>query len=309
MKILILGYSDFAQRRIIPVLIKNFKYINIGIASKSKKKDNKYKEFSWFNNYAEAITLFKPDIVYISLPNSLHYQWGKFALKNKTHLIIDKPMCLKESHVENLIKLAGKNNVLVAESTIFNYHPQIEKSLKLIGGFNKIQKIQSNFCIPELEKKNIKLSEKLGGGVNHDMGPYAAGSFRFFFKKFPEKIVALSIKKNKIVKDLSIQAKYKDKISYSYLSFGKEYKNDLILFSKNKIIRINSVFSPNPSLHTFIEVKNNNKTTLIKVKPHSTFKIFFDIFLRCLKDNKLNFFNKSMLFDAKFRKIINNQIK
>ena len=275
----------------------------------SKKKDDKYKKLSWFNDYAKAITLFKPDIVYISLPNSLHYQWGKFTLKNKIHLIIDKPICLKESHVKNLIKLASKNDVLVAESTIFTYHPQIEKSLKLIGGFDKIQKIQSNFCIPEPEKKNIKLSKNLGGGVNHDMGPYAAGSFRFFFKKFPEKIVALSIKKNQIVKDLSIQAKYKDKIFYSYLSFGKEYKNDLILFSKNTIIKINSVFSPNPFLQTIIEVKNNNKTILIKVKPHSTFKTFFNIFLRCLKNNELNFFEKNMLFDAKFRKIVNNQIK
>ena len=84
MKILILGYSDFIQRRIIPILLKNFKNFKIGIASKSKKKDNRYESFLWFNNYENAITSFKPDIVYISLPNSLHYAWGKIVLKKKS---------------------------------------------------------------------------------------------------------------------------------------------------------------------------------------------------------------------------------
>ena len=153
MKILILGYSDFAQRRIIPILIKNFKQLKVGIASKSKKKDIKYKNLSWFDNYHNAIKSFKPNIVYISLPNSFHYSWGKLILKKKINLIIDKPISLKEIHIKSLIKLAIKNNVLLAEATIFDYHPQIERSLKLIGGLNKISKIQSNFCIPEPKKK------------------------------------------------------------------------------------------------------------------------------------------------------------
>ena len=156
MKILILGYSDFIQKRIIPILLKNFKNFQIGIASKSKKKDNKYKRFLWFNNYENAITSFKPDIVYISLPNSLHYAWGKIVLKKKINLIIDKPICLKEVEVKSLITLAKKNNVLLAEATIFNYHPQIKKSIELLGGLTKIKKIQSNFCIPEPKKMILR---------------------------------------------------------------------------------------------------------------------------------------------------------
>ena len=75
------------------------------------------------------------------------------------------------------------------------------------------------------------------------------------------------------------------------------------------IIKINSVFSPNPFLNTFIEIKKNNKNKLIKIRPDSTFKIFFNIFLKCLKNKDLDFFKKKMLFDAKFREIVNNQIK
>lgn len=309
MKILILGYSDFAQRRIIPILINNYKDFKIAIASKSKKINAGYKNIFCYNNYKNAIELFKPDIVYISLPNSLHYFWGKEVLKKSINLIIDKPITLKLHHLKELISLATKNRVVLAEATIFNYHPQIKEAIKIVGGISKIEVIQSNFCIPQPANNNIKMSKILGGGVNHDMGPYAAGSFRIFFKNFPERIVVLSNKKNNIIRDLSVQAKFKDKISYSYFSFGREYKNDLLIFSKNKIIKINSVYSPNPSLDSLIEIRENNKNKEIFIKPHSTFKYFFEIFLNSVKRKNFRFFINDMLFDAKFREIINNQLK
>lgn len=308
MKILILGYSDFAQRRIIPVILNNFKDFKVGIASKSKKPNLKHKNILWFNNYKNAIELFKPDIVYISLPNSLHYSWGKKVLKKSINLIIDKPITLKLHHLKELISLAIKKRVVMAEATIFNYHPQIKQAIKIIGGLSEIKKIQSNFCIPQPANNNIKMSKRLGGGVNHDMGPYAAGSFRVFFKDFPEKIVAFANKKNNIINDLSLQAKFKDKISYSYFSFGREYKNDLLIFSKKKIIKINSVYSPNPLLNSLIEIRENNKNKKILIKPHSTFKEFFEVFLNSLKKKNFYFFIKDMLFDAKFREKINNQL-
>ncbi len=309
MKILILGYSDFAQRRIIPILLNNYKDFKIAIASKSKKINAGYKNIFCYNNYKNAIELFKPDIVYISLPNSLHYFWGKEVLKKSINLIIDKPITLKLNHLKELISLATKNRVVLAEATIFNYHPQIKEAIKIVGGISKIEVIQSNFCIPQPVNNNIKMSKILGGGVNHDMGPYAAGSFRIFFKNFPERIVVLSNKKNNIIRDLSVQAKFKDKISYSYFSFGREYKNDLLIFSKNKIIKINSVYSPNPSLDSLIEIRENNKNKEIFIKPHSTFKYFFEIFLNSVKRKNFRFFINDMLFDAKFREIINNQLK
>ena len=91
MKLLILGYSDFARRRIIPILLKDFKKINIAISTKSRKFNYDYKNVQWFKDYDKAINEFKPDIVYISLPNSLHFKWAKKSLNKNIHVIVDKP--------------------------------------------------------------------------------------------------------------------------------------------------------------------------------------------------------------------------
>lgn len=308
MKILFLGYSDFIQRRVIPIIVRDFKKMIVGIATKSKKNDPKYKNFYWFDDYIVAIKRFKPDIVYISLPNALHFKYGKIVLKNKINLIIDKPMCLKRNNAKILIDLALKNDLLLSESIIFNHHPQIRKAISLCGGLNKIETLESNFCIPKPNKGNIKLSYKLGGGVNNDMGPYAAGVVRIFLKKFPDNINVFFNKKNRIITDLSVQSKTQNKIVYSYFSFGKEYKNNLIIFTKNKIITVNNVFSPNPFQDTNIIVKHQNKFKYNKIKKSSTFKNFFLIYLKCLKNKNFKYFTADILYDSKFRDLIDKKL-
>ena len=48
------------------------------------------------------------NIVYISLPNSLHFYWAKKALLHGYHVIIDKPMCVNKSEANILINIAKK---------------------------------------------------------------------------------------------------------------------------------------------------------------------------------------------------------
>ena len=70
-KLLIIGYSRFAKRRLIPSLKKN-KKINYYICSKSKKINHKKKIF--FNDYNEALLKLSPQIVYISLVRRCNLQ-------------------------------------------------------------------------------------------------------------------------------------------------------------------------------------------------------------------------------------------
>jgi predicted dehydrogenase len=86
MKILILGYSDLARRKIIPA-IKKIKSIHIDIASKSSKKENIGQE-NWYRDYNKALKESDAEIVYISLANSLHFNFALKAIflgKNVSH--------------------------------------------------------------------------------------------------------------------------------------------------------------------------------------------------------------------------------
>ncbi len=307
MKVLILGYSDFAKRRIIPILINQFSNIKLAIASKSRKRDFLNNDIKWFNNYDLAIQNYKPDIIYISLPNSLHFKWAKKSLLKRINVIVDKPISLYFKQAKELVDISNKKKTIIAEATIFFFHSQITKSIKLVGGIDKIKQINCNFSIPMPDKNNIKLSKKFGGGVNNDMGPYAAASFREFYRKFPKKIFKIQNKVKNITTQLNVIAKFQNKQFNGHFSFGTEYKNEMTIFSDKELININSVFSPNPNLDTKLIYKKRNKIKKIFIKKQSTFKKFFSLYINKIKNKEYDYFHKNIIYDAKFRQILNDK--
>ena len=176
MKVLILGYSNIVRKRVLSVLKE--KKIKIFIASKSyKKKIPGIAE--QFHSYEYALKKSKPDIVYISLPNSKHFKWAKKSLNLKYNTIIDKPITSNDKQLNELIKLSKKNRKLLVESIFFNYHIQMKKITRMYKN-DTYKRINAKFIIPKPDKKSILMSKKLGGGVLMDMGPYISSIPRLF---------------------------------------------------------------------------------------------------------------------------------
>ena len=176
MKVLILGYSNIVRKRVLSVLKE--KKFKIFIASKSyKKKISGIR--GQFNSYEQALKKCKPNIVYISLPNSKHYEWAKKSLNRKYNTIVDKPITSNIKQLDELIKLSKKNKRLLVESTFFNYHIQIKKIIAIYKN-DAYNKINAKFVIPKPNKKSILMSKKLQGGVLMDMGPYISSIPRLF---------------------------------------------------------------------------------------------------------------------------------
>ena len=107
MKMLILGYSDLCKRKIIPIFKEKLKEIKFCICSKSQIRED-IGASKWYRNYKEALEKSQADLVYISLPNFLHYYWAKKFLQNNYHVIVDKPATLSFKQAKNLVKFARK---------------------------------------------------------------------------------------------------------------------------------------------------------------------------------------------------------
>ena len=73
-KILLIGYSNIARKRLIQTFLK--KNISFCVASKSFKKRIKG-SYQQFSDYNQALRQSGADIVYLSLPNSMHFSWSK----------------------------------------------------------------------------------------------------------------------------------------------------------------------------------------------------------------------------------------
>ena len=298
MKVLILGYSNIVRKRVLSVLKE--KKIKIFIASKSYKKKIPGIRRQ-FQSYEYALKKCKPNIVYISLPNSKHFEWAKKSLKHKYNTIIDKPITSNLEQLDELIKLSKKNKRLLVESTFFNYHIQIKKIIRMYKN-DTYKKINAKFVIPKPDKKSILMSKKLQGGVLMDMGPYISSIPRLFnLKKLIKKRIKIEKNKDNLIISIKFLMNFKEGDYNGFFKFGGKYKNQIIITNKKTKSSITRVFSPPYDENLILKSISKKKKKIIKFKKDNSFRNFFVEVLKIIKEKKFNFYYKRMRHDSFFR--------
>ena len=166
----------------------------IAIASKSQNKLSKFKANfnidtnNCHNDYEKLLNNDKVDIVYIALPNSLHYEWVNKSLDFKKHILVEKPAFINFQETQSIFNHPNFDDFFIGEGFMFRYHPQIMKIIELLknDSIGQIISMQSSFGKNLLSKKRFfglfkssKFNKKkrifsklLGGGAILDHGSY-----------------------------------------------------------------------------------------------------------------------------------------
>ena len=116
-KIGAIGYSSIFRRKFFPAL-KNvgekFEFLALG----SKNKLGPFEEINReiVMSYESVLNHDDIELVYISLPISLHYEYAKKALECNKHVICEKPLTDSYQKTKNLVELAHSKNLLIKES-------------------------------------------------------------------------------------------------------------------------------------------------------------------------------------------------
>jgi len=303
-KLLILGYSSFARRRLLPSIKKN-KKIKYYICSKSQKINPKTRIL--FNDYNQALSLVSPDIVYISLINSLHFMYAKMSLKKGFNVIVDKPITTSLRETKELLKIAKRKNLLLSEATLFNYHRVFDKILQLCNGKKNILHIQSNLNHPLVKGPKILIKNK--GDCEMDMVPYVTSIIRLFTSnKIKElKIYREYFKRTKAVKNFFIMTKLKNCTYFGNFGLNREYIHQMSFFTKDKIITSpGRLFALPPNKNLYISLKVKDKIKKIKIKKDDCIQNFFKKILYVLKNKNFEIFYRKLINDAIIRDKIKN---
>ena len=100
----------------------------LAIASNDNQKlENFKKEFFIedkfaFKNYEDLINCKEVDIVYIALPNSLHFHWIKECIKNNKNTLVEKPATLNYDEVQTVKKILNNKSIFFGEAFMYRYH-------------------------------------------------------------------------------------------------------------------------------------------------------------------------------------------
>jgi predicted dehydrogenase len=185
----VLGCAHIAVRSLIPEFFNSPRFNLSVIASRDKAKaESVAEQYKGVLGavYDEVISDKNIDLVYIPLPNSMHYEWIMKALRAGKHVLCEKSLVTKYEHLEEIIDFARGQKLLVAENFQFRFHSQHEWVHNALAGnrIGEIRVFRSSFGFPPLPAGNIRYSKNLGGGALFDAGAYPLKAMQFMLPDY-----------------------------------------------------------------------------------------------------------------------------
>ena len=113
---------------------------------KRKELCEKYHIPAAYDSYEKLLADESLDVLYLPMPNSLHYSFAKQALEAGKHLIMEKPFTVTYAEAKELAELAESKGLLLFEAVTNQYNPNYEKVRELLPGLGDIKIVQIDFA-------------------------------------------------------------------------------------------------------------------------------------------------------------------
>ena len=293
----VLGCADIAKRYVFNS-IKESKHFNLyAIATLNSKKHETYlnkNKIKFIDDYLRLIEDVNVDIIYIPLPNNLHYQWAKKALLSNKHVIVEKPMTTSLSDNIDLNKIAKDRNLALFENFQFRFHSQLKSIKDLLNSniIGDLKFIRSDFCFPFIDDtKNIRYNIELDGGALFDAGVYPLKISQLFLGYDLKVLNSKLIYSNKYDVDVggfaTLEHKSNGIFSQIFFGFGNFYRNSIELFGTKGKIVAERIFTSPPNLKAEVVIHTNKGKEIKVIESQNHFENMLNYFDQIIKNDEL----------------------
>jgi D-xylose 1-dehydrogenase (NADP+, D-xylono-1,5-lactone-forming) len=133
-----------------------------------------------YGGYDELLADPEVEVVYISLPNSLHVEWTIRALEAGKHVLCEKPLSRHSAEVQRAFDVAERSERLLMEAFMYRHNPQTRRVTELVadGAIGRLRMIRAAFSFHAADPTNVRLSAALDGGALMDVGCYCVSGAR-----------------------------------------------------------------------------------------------------------------------------------
>ena len=322
----ILSSAKIGWEHVIPAILKSKNSKLVAIASRNtlraKKLAQKFKIDKSYGSYQELYKDQEIDVIYNPLPNHLHIKSSIEACKNKKNILLEKPISLKATDIDPLIKYASENKVVIKEAFMVRHHPQWQWVKKYIksGKLGSISSISTVFSYNNKNPQNIRNIKKFGGGAIYDIGCYPTVISRYLLDKEPKRVVGLAKNDKKFKTDIlsSVVLDFGEIYSSFIVATQSTFSQQVTILGTKKTLIVENPFNAIATKPTTVVIYNGKsiyrKENTIKVFPaadqyeHQVTKFSNELLNKTKADYDLKDAKKNMkVLDAIFVSIKKNK--
>jgi predicted dehydrogenase len=182
------------NRGLIPPLRTSERNQLVAVASRDTRRAEGYAQ-EWsipraYGSYEALLADPQVDVIYNSLPNSLHAEWTVKAARAGKHVLCEKPLAISVDEVDAIAAAARDNGVVIQEAFMYRHLPQTLKVQELIAGgaLGKIWLVRGAFRFKLTREADVRLQPDLHGGSLWDVGCYPVSYARMVLQREPEEV-------------------------------------------------------------------------------------------------------------------------
>lgn len=126
-----------------------------------------------YGSYEELVRDEMVELVYVASPHSHHYQHAKLCLEHGKHVLLEKAFTVNAAQAEELIGLARKKGLLLAEAIWTRYMPSRKMIDDIVasGMIGEPVSLMANLGYAMRHKERL-IKPELAGGALLDVGVY-----------------------------------------------------------------------------------------------------------------------------------------
>lgn len=173
------------NRKLIPAIRAAARARLVAVASRSESRATDYAA-EWgipqaYGSYQALLDDPDVDVIYVSLPNSLHAEWTVRALEAGKHVLCEKPLALSVTECDQIMAAAQAADRVAMEAIMVLYHPILRKVRQLVrdGAVGDVMLARGNFSFFLDRKGDVRWEPALGGGSLWDVGIYPVSFIRW----------------------------------------------------------------------------------------------------------------------------------
>ena len=317
----VLSPASIAERKMIPAIKKSDKYAFCGVAIATiderrffsfgteervvkSYNDSKFRAKTLINKWGgrvyfgfqEMLCSNEIDVIYIPLPPSMHFFWGKKALEHGKSVIMEKPFTVSLRETEELLELAKSNNLALFENFAYIYSRQVDmvNSVLLSGDLGDFRLMRSNFGFPYRGKDDFRYKRTMGGGALLDCGCYTVSAVRFFLGEDVniEQVDLYQSESSEVDIYGGITAKNeKGVIAQLAFSMEQQYCCDLEIWGTKGSIKSSRIYTLPPDEEACLIIRTDSLSKEIRLEPEDQFvrgiEVFYDIYEHKEKRKKI----------------------
>lgn len=301
MKLLILGFSSLAQRRIIPALVSSSWDVTVATRREAALSAIEAAGARAVLGFDAALARRDAELVYISTDNADHAAWAMTALATGYHVVVDKPAFLDVPAAEAAVARAERAGTCLVEATVYDRHPQVDALIEWIRARpDAYLRVHASFIVPGFPGDNFRNRRDRGGGAVNDLGPYAASLIRRCFGTPPRSLAVAHESVAGLETGFALLADFGGRGVFSgQFGFGGEYVNRLALNREGLQADVERIFTIPPAQPGALRLRERDTTRTIETAPCDSFARFMTEVADRISRRSFDTYHSDLLFDAR----------